>query len=149
MALFVFANLNKHGNLRKRIIYRPTSQFSFSPKGLGPFVATRRFKYTHEHDYLPPGLYTDSKGEKYITPNWQKVHPETTLNDIEWVKPKTKKVSVEKQEFKFESKSDPGHFYNVTVKGDEVDCTCAGKWRVKDRQKGCTHMQQVRKQLGI
>jgi len=149
MALFVFANLNKHGNLRKRIIYRPTSQFSYSPKGLGPFVATRRFKYTHEHDYLPPGLYTDSKGEKYITPNWQKVHPETTLNDIEWVKPKPKKIKVEKQEFQFESKSDPGHFYNVTVKGNQVDCNCAGKWRAKDRQKGCTHMQQVRKQLGI
>ena len=149
MALFVFANLNKHGNLRKRIIYRPTSQFSYSPKGLGPFVATRRFKYTHEHDYLPPGLYTDSKGEKYITPNWQKVHPETTLNDIEWVKSKPKKIKVEKQEFQFESKSDPGHFYNVTVKGNQVDCNCAGKWRAKDRQKGCTHMQQVRKQLGI
>ena len=149
MALFVFANLNKHGNLRKRIIYRPTSQFSYSPKGLGPFIATRRFKYTYEHGYLPPTLYTNSKGAKYITPTSQQVHPATTLNDIEWEKPEPKKIQVEKQEFKFESKSDPGHFYNVTVKGDKVDCTCAGKWRAKDRQKGCTHMQQVRKQLGI
>ena len=147
MALFVFTNLNKHGNLRKRIMYRPTSQFSHSTRGLGPFTATRRFKYIYEHDYLPPTLYTNSKGEKYIIPTWQKVHPETTLNDIEWHKPKPKKIKVEKQEFKFESKSDPGHFYNVTVKGDIVDCTCAGKWRAKDRQ--CRHIKDIKKQLGI
>ena len=55
----------------------------------------------------------------------------------------------QKTEFQFESKSDPGHFYKVTVTGEKVDCTCSGRWRAKDRQKGCTHMQQVRKQLNL
>ena len=86
-------------------------------------------------------------GKKFIVPIWKEVLPETTLEDINWVKPKPKKVSVEKQEFKFESKSDPGHFYNVTVKNNKVDCTCSGKWRAKDRQ--CRHMKDVKKQLGI
>ena len=56
-------------------------------------------------------------------------------------------MSVEKQEFQFESKSDPGHFYKVTVKDNKVDCTCSGKWRAKDRQ--CRHMKDVKKQLNL
>ena len=148
--LYKFTHTNNYGNLRHRIIYRPEGkELGFNPKNFGPFVNVEVFKYKYEHSYLPPHLFVSNDGQKYIVPIWKKVLPETTLEDIEWVKPKTKKVRVEKQEFKFESKSDPGHFYNVTVKGDEVDCTCAGKWRAKDRQKGCTHMQQVRKQLGI
>jgi len=80
MALWQFSNLNKYGTLRKRIMYRPDGEaFSYNPRGLGRFVAVRRFKYTYEHTLIPPGLFTDQKGDKYIVPTWQKVHPETTL----------------------------------------------------------------------
>ena len=146
--LYKFTNTNKYCNLRHRIIYRPNRErFKLKPKNFGPFVNEEVFRYTYEHPILPPSLFTGTDGQKFITPTWQKVLPETTLEDINWVKPKPKKVSVEKQEFQFESKSDPGHFYKVTVKDNKVDCTCSGKWRAKDRQ--CCHMKDVKKQLGL
>ena len=146
--LYKFQNLNKYGNLRTRIIHHPGGKpFSFNPKGLGRFVNVQVFKYEYKHPIIPPHLFVDLDGQKYIVPIWKKVLPETRLEDINWIKPKPKKVSVEKQEFKFESKSDPGHFYKVTVKNNKVDCNCAGKWRAKDRQ--CRHMKDVKKKLGI
>ena len=146
--LYKFQNLNKYGTLRTRIIHSPEgTPFSFNPKGFGKFVNVQTFKYEYKHQVLPPSLFIDQDGQKWIVPTWQKVHSETTLKDINWIKPKPKKVNVEKHEFKFESKSDPGHFYNVTVKDNKVDCTCSGKWRAKDRQ--CRHMKDVKKQLGI
>ena len=110
--LYKFTNTNKYGNLRHRIIYSPDGEgLKFNPKGFGPFVNVEVFRYKYEHSLIPPHLFVDNEGQKYIVPTWQKVLPETTLEDINWVKPKPKKVSVEKQEFQFESKSDPGHFY--------------------------------------
>ena len=146
--LYKFTNTNKYGNLRHRIIYRPEGKgLGFNPKNFGPFVNIETFKYTYEHPILPPSLFTGRDGKKFIVPAWKEVLPETTLEDINWVKPKPKKVSNEQHEFQFESKSDPGHFYKVTVIGTKVDCTCSGKWRAKDRQ--CRHMKDVKKQLGI
>ena len=51
------------------------------------------------------------------------------------------------EEFKFESKSEPGSFYVVRVIGDKVKCNCAGQYRAKDRQ--CKHMKEVQQKLGI
>ena len=147
MALWKFTNTNKYGNLRSRIIYKPDGEaFGFNPKGFGPFVNVQMFKYEYKHEIIPPTLL-ESNGKKYLIPTWQEVLPETTLNDIKWVKPKPKKVKVEVKKYQFESKSDPGHFYNVTVKNNKVDCTCSGKWRAKDRQ--CRHIKEIKKQLGI
>ena len=146
--LYKFTNTNKYGTLRSRVIYRPDGEgFKFNPKNFGDFVDVKVFRYTYEHPVLPPSLFTDKDGQKWIVPIWKKVLPETTLKDINWVKPKPKKVKLQKNEFQFESKSDPGHFYKVTVIGTKVDCTCSGKWRAKDRQ--CRHMKDVKKQLGI
>ena len=146
--LYKFTNTNKYGNLRHRIIYRPDGEgFKFNPKGFGSFVNIEVFRYTYKGEMLPPSLFTDNDGQKWIVPTWEKVLPETTLKDINWVKPQFKKVKPQKNEFKFESKSDPGHFYNVTVVGEKVDCTCSGKWRAKDRQ--CRHMKDVKKQLKL
>ena len=82
MALFKFQNLNKHGNLRTRIVHSPTSQFSFKPAGYGKFVNVQRFYYEMKHPYLSASLYTDNNGDKFILPSMEKVHPETTLDDI-------------------------------------------------------------------
>jgi len=148
MPLWKFSNLNKYGNLRHRIIHTDSSQFSYKPKGLGPFVGVRRFRYTYEHPILPPSLFVGQDGKKFIVPTWQEVLPETTLNDVEWIKPEAKKVEPEKNTWKFESKSDPGHFYLVTQVSDyKVRCTCSGQYRAKDRK--CRHMKEVMKELGI
>ena len=140
MALWKFSNLNKYGTLRSRIIYRPDGEpFSFNPKGLGWFVAARRFKYTHEHMY-PPSIF-QSNGKTYIMPGWQEVLPETTLNDVEWIKPEVVKVEPQKNEWLFESSSDPGHFYRVRQSGNKLSCNCPGVWRSKDRR--CKHIKEI------
>lgn len=141
--LYKFTNTNKYGNLRSRIVYRPKGEpFSFNPKGFGNFVNVRVFRYTYEHPVLPPSLFTDKDGQKWIVPIWKKVLPETTLEDINWVKPKVKKEKPKKDEWLFESKSDPGHFYKVTQVGVTYKCNCPGVWRAKDRQ--CKHIKEVK-----
>ena len=146
--LYKFTNTNKYGNLRHRIIYRPNGEgFKFNPKNFGPFVNVEVFRYTYEHSILPPSLFTDTDGQKFITPTWQKVLPETTLEDINWVKPELKVTPTTSLEYKFESKSDPGSFYIVLVIGDKVKCNCAGQYRAKDRQ--CKHMKEVKQKLGL
>lgn len=142
MALFIFANLNKHGNIRKRLIYRPTTQFTYQPKGLGKFIAVRPFKYTYEHDFLPPGLYTNFEGKKYITPTWQEVHPETTLEDIKWVKPTKIEREIPKDTWEFESSSGGGMYTVKRIGADRYRCNCPGFWRSKDRE--CKHIKEVK-----
>jgi hypothetical protein len=148
MALWKFSNLNKYGNLRTRIIYLEDGKpFSFNPKGFGKSVFVSRFKYEHSHLYAPV-LFTDSTNQKYILPNWQPVLPETTLNDVTWVKPVIKKEQpTEKNVWKFESSSSPNTFYFVRQNGNKLTCSCSGFFRAFDREKGCVHCQTVRKQL--
>ena len=56
MALFKFQNLNKHGNLRTRIVHSPTSQFKYKCEGLGKFVNVQRFKYEYHHSHISPQM---------------------------------------------------------------------------------------------
>ena len=147
MALWKFSNLNKYGNWRHRIIALPDGKpFSHGP-GFGKVVGVSRFKYTYEHPILPPTIINSpTTGKTYIVPAWMEVLPETTLNDIEWIKPEIKKTVTEKQEpqtWKFESKSDPGSFYVVQVIGNKIKCNCPGVWRSKDRK--CKHIKEVEK----
>lgn len=148
MALWKFSNLNKYGNIRSRIIFVEDGKpFSYNPKGLGSFVETRRFKYEHIHLYAPC-LYVASDGKKYILPTWQPVEPETTLSDINWIKPEVKKEEpVEKNVWKFESSSNPNTFYFVRQNGNKIICNCSGFYRSKIRK--CKHVLQVEKELGL
>jgi hypothetical protein len=151
MPLFEFYNKTSYGQLRKRIVYNESSQFTIKP-GFGDFVAVRPFKYMSRSPFKP-GLTTHN-GKKYLIPDWIEVLPETTINDIKPFEEETrgrKKGSKKIQnpsEWRFESKSDPGSFYVVTQVSDyKVDCTCSGKWRAKDRK--CRHMKEVMGELGI
>ena len=114
--------------------------YSFKPSSSMISCAGRLFKYEHHHQ-LPPTLFTSLKGETFIVPTWQKVHPKTTLNDIEWIKPVKVEAPVEKNTWKFESSSEPGHFYTVRQSGLKYTCNCPGVWRSKDRR--CKHIKQV------
>lgn len=139
MPLIKFTNKNKYGNLRHRIIYSPEDKpFSIKPKGFGPFVAVRRFKYTYEDPIMPPSLFTDVEGQKWIIPSWKKVLPETTLDDIEWVKPEIEKTEVINWEFKSSSSN---AVYTVKNKGKNYYCNCPGYWRSFDKK--CKHIKEV------
>ena len=92
MALYKLDNYTKQGFLRSRIIpWKDGKQFSINPHGYGKYVGVRRFKYEYTHPQMAPRLYTSHQnGKKYIIPTWQEVLPETTLGDINWIKPKLK-----------------------------------------------------------
>ena len=143
--LYKFTNTNKYGNLRHRIIYRPNGEgFKFNPKGFGPFVNVEVFKYKYEHPLMPPHLFIDSDGQKFIIPIWKKVLSETTLDDIVWVKPKVKKPKLENNTWEFKSSSN-NSVYKVTQVGDKISCTCPGYWVSKTRE--CKHIKEVKEQL--
>lgn len=131
----------------KFITYTEGTTRSYKPTSSLVSCASRLFKYEFEHPYLGPTLFIDNKGDKYITPTWQKVHPKTTYKDIEWIKPSKTETPIEKETWKFESSSEKGLFYKVKKQGDKLTCNCSGFFRAKDRNKGCKHVQEVRKQL--
>ena len=151
MPLFEFTNKTQYGQLRKRIVYNESSQFTIKP-GFGNFVAVRPFRYMSRSPYQP-GLVTRD-GKKFLIPDWVEVLPETTINDIKAFEEETrgrkkgsKKVD-NPNEWRFESKSDPGSYYLVKQVSDyKVSCTCSGQYRAKDRK--CRHMKQVMAELGI
>ena len=151
MPLFEFTNQTKYGQLRKRIVYNESSQMTIKP-GFGKFVGIRPFKYM-SRSARTPGL-TRSNGVLYMIPDWIEVLHETTVNDIKAFeeegrgRPKKVAMTSEPKEWKFESKSDPGSFYEVKQVSDyKVSCTCSGQYRAKDRK--CRHMKEVMLELGI
>ena len=101
MALMQFSNKNKHGNTRTRLIYSESTSIGFNPAGFGSFIAVNLFKYDYEHPVMPPHLFVDQEGDKYIVPSWQKVHPKTELGDINWIKPKLKSEKKKKWKFNY------------------------------------------------
>ena len=145
MALWHFTNLNKYGNPRSRIFYRPDGEaFSFNPNGFGSFVAVRRYKYDYEHPVLPPTIL-ELNGKTYLMPLWKEVVEGTTIDDINWIKPKPKKKRSEtiiktfasgSSENTYETKyyPDSGKFY----------CSCPGSWRSRGN---CKHIKELRNNL--
>jgi hypothetical protein len=106
-------------------------------------------RHKHTHPLLPPTLFISHiDGQKYIVPGWTKVNSKTTLEDIEWVKEKIMIPKSQIQTFQFPSSS--GSEIYITKKYINPDnsikytCNCPGGWRVKDKTKGCKHVQQIR-----
>ena len=144
MALFKFQNLNKYGNLRTRIVYRPSTQFTFNPRGLGKFVNVQIFRYEYHHDYMAPQMQIKD-GEKFIIPGNIKVHPETTFDDIVWVKPKKEKRTEPIIETHISSSN--GEEYKTKYHPDSgnYQCNCMGFFRAKDRR--CKHIKQLENKI--
>ena len=145
MALWSFSNLNKYGNLRTRIIYRPDGEaFSINPKGLGPIIFVKRFRYQYEHPYMPPTIL-ELNGKTYLMPLWQEVINGTTINDIEWVKPKPKKKRSETVIETFTSSSSE-NIYETKYYPDsgKFYCSCPGSWRSRGN---CKHIKELKNKL--
>ena len=141
MALWQFTNLNKYGNPRTRIMHRPDGQaLGFNPSGFGPYINVRRFKYEYRGAVTPPGII-EINGKTYMLPEWRVVEKGTTLNDIEWIKPKPKK--------KFEtivietpsSKGDKMYKTRFYPDSGNYTCTCPGTWMSNNN---CKHIKKLR-----
>jgi len=144
--LRIFTNLNKYGTFRSRIIHVPDGQpFTHSGK-YGPIVGSRVFKYEYTGSISPALVSFD--GKKYIIPSWKEVLPETTLNDIEWIKPQVEAPPpAQSNVWKFQSESNPDVQYIVRQNGSKLSCNCPGVWRSKIRK--CKHIFEVEKKLGM
>ena len=142
MALWKFTNLNKYGNPRSRIIYKPNGEaFGFNPKGFGSFINVQMFKYEYKHEVLPPSLVTF--GDKtYIVPTWQEVDPNTTIKDITQIKPKPtiKRSETIIKTFKRGS-SDTEYTTKYYPTSGKYFCDCPGSWRSLGN---CKHIKQMR-----
>ena len=123
-------------------IFEGTFPCSYIPEPNVVSHGSQVFKYEVEHPYMNPALYVNDKGVKFIVPQWIEVHPATTLNDIEWIKPEPK---IKKEVFTAVSGSGMGEY---KVKFDSVKnywtCNCQGFYRLKDRSQGCKHIKAVK-----
>lgn len=145
MALWHFTNLNKYGNPRSRIFHRPDGEaFSFNPNGFGSFVAVRRYKYEYEHPVLPPSIL-ELNGKTYLMPLWKEVVKGTTIDDIEWIKPKPKKKRTEPVIETFSSgSSDAIYTTKYYPDSGNFHCTCPGSWRSRGN---CKHIKELRNKV--
>ena len=92
-------------------------------------------KYEIEH-HLPPTIFTSpNDGKKYLVPMWIEVHPDTTYDDVKWIRPKQKKIieHIDGSMGKYKTTYDPN---KKTYK-----CTCMGFWRSKGN---CKHVKALR-----
>ena len=144
MPLLQFSNKNKYNNTRTRIIHNDTTSLGINPSGFGSFISVSVFKYEYEHPLLAPSLFVDLKGDKYIVPTWQKVHPKTELNDIIWKKTKIKKEKTEKKTWTFKSSSSDAVYTVRQVDSSSLKCNCPGAWRSRGN---CKHIKEVRASL--
>ena len=141
MPIVEFSNLNKYGNLRTRRFYQEKSNFGINPKGFGPFIGFKLFKYDYNH-HIAPSL-TSVNGKKYIVPLWQEVLPETTLNDINWIKPKIKKILESKTITKINTSSSGLGKYTTKYypESGKYHCSCPGYWRSNGN---CKHVKEMK-----
>ena len=142
MALWQFTNFNKYGNPRTRIIHRPDGEgFSHGP-GFGPTMVSR-FQYEYKHEVLPPGLVSIG-GELFLVPTWQKVDKNTTLKDINWIKPKPK---VKKQPIIETHISGSGlgeYKTKYYPESGKYHCSYPGYWRSSGN---CKHVKQMKNKI--
>ena len=144
MALWEFKNLNKYGNFRTRIIHTKGS-LSIPGNAFGPVVFARRFRYKYKHSYMPPSIL-ELNGKTYLMPLWQEVINGTTINDIEWVKPKPK-VKQEPIIETHTSSSNADKTYKTTYypESGKFYCDCPGRWRAFDNR--CKHIKALEKKV--
>ena len=139
MALWEFKNLNKHGNYRTRIVHT-NGALSIPGGGFGHSIFARRFKYEYREPVMPPTILKIN-GKTYLMPLWKEVVDGTTVEDIEWIKPKQKRldpiiemnVSGSNPDIKYKTSYYPssGNYY----------CNCPGKWMTKDGK--CKHIKAL------
>ena len=143
MALWKFTNFNKYGNPRTRIFHKPDGEpFSHGPGFGSTFV--RMFRYEYKGEIIPPSILK-LNGKTYLMPIWKEVVEGTTINDIEWIKPKPKKKA---ETIVVETPSSKGDvIYKTRFYPDSGNytCNCPGTWRAKDRM--CKHIIKLKSEI--
>ena len=133
--LYTVKTVYDNGQATDEIIYSK-EPYTIYPKQDG-IISSRASVHKYEIEYhLPPTIFTSpTDNKKYLVPMWIEVHPETTYNDVKWIKPKQKKVieHIEGSVGKYKTTYDPN---KKTYK-----CTCMGFWRSKGN---CKHVKALK-----
>lgn len=94
-------------------------------------------KYNYIHPLLPPHLFISPiSGDKYIIPTWIKVDPQTTLDDINWIKPT---IKVDNTQYEVIGSTGEKYITKFDSGRRKWTCTCPGSWRAKDGK--CKHIK--------
>jgi len=83
----------------------------------------KEYKYSVTSIYKPFIFTGPGTGKLYIMPGWLNCDENTTMEDIQWVRPN---VNANKFLKKFTSSKNPEIEYTVSKKGNEYICTCPG-----------------------
>jgi hypothetical protein len=126
-----------------KTIYCIEDTFNYTPTEEHSGVIVERIVYFHKHKN-PPILIKDLiSGRQFLFPSGTEVHELATKKDIIWQQPIITPPKPETETFTVGSSSSDS-VYKVTRKGDNWSCNCSGYFRVKDKSKGCKHVQQIK-----
>jgi hypothetical protein len=143
--LYQVSNKWKCGFMEDFIAHSNSGYTIDSPQVKTSFVKVFRYEVK---SILKPGIAI-LQGKKFITPGFIPCHPKTELSDIKWIQKISKQEQVKEIDtWKFKSSSGDGE-YVTKRNGFKFSCNCSGFYRAKDREKGCKHVQQVKKDLGL
>ena len=144
MGLWEFSNKNKHGNWRTRIV-NIDGALSHPGGAFGSATSARRFRYEYKHELMPPTILK-LNGKTYLMPLWKEVVNGTTINDIEWIKPKPK-VKQEPVIETHTSSSNADKTYKTIYypESGKFHCDCPGRWRAFDNR--CKHIKALEKKV--
>jgi len=137
MPLHRVITVKRDGTRTDEIVWNENTTTSYKPVKEVVSRLVQCFKYEVKTD-INPSLIT-LNGKRIIVPTWQEVHPLTTLEDIEWVKPQKRPradISVKTGDGKYKTT-----FNTATGK---FKCSCMGFWRSKGN---CKHVKELRESL--
>lgn len=137
MPLHRVITVKKDGTRTDEIVWNENTTTSYKPVKEVVSRLVQCFKYEVKTD-INPSLIT-LNGKRIIVPTWQEVHPLTTLEDIEWVKPQKRPradISVKTGDGKYKTT-----FNTATGK---FKCSCMGFWRSNGN---CKHVKELRESL--
>lgn len=137
MPLHRVITVKKDGTRTDEIVWNENTTTSYKPVKEVVSRLVQCFKYEVKTD-INPSIVT-LNGKRIIVPTWQEVHPLTTLEDIEWVKPQKRPradISVKTGDGKYKTT-----FNTATGK---FKCSCMGFWRSNGN---CKHVKELRASL--
>lgn len=137
MPLHRVITVKRDGTRTDEIVWNKNTTTSYKPVKEVVSRLVQCFKYEVKTD-INPSIVT-LNGKRIIVPTWQEVHPLTTLEDIEWVKPQKRPradISVKTGDGKYKTT-----FNTATGK---FKCSCMGFWRSNGN---CKHVKELRASL--
>jgi len=129
----------------QKVIYTETSTLQIKGnKEVEGYWMISNYRYRVK-SHTPPGIVR-LPGKTYITPTWEECHPNTTLEDIIWDRPKKKRKKEDQKSWTVLS-SNKVDKYSVKRGDGNFTCTCPGYFRSKKRE--CKHIRGIKEDLGL